>query len=80
LLTVADRNWQEVVAKVNAAQERRVDNMISRLDDSTRVLQMYAWVCTAVRKQVLMCSLLCACVCVCARARVRVRVRVRVHV
>jgi hypothetical protein len=26
--------------------------MISRLDDSTRVLQMYAWVCTAVRKQV----------------------------
>ncbi|EKX54199.1 hypothetical protein GUITHDRAFT_160834 [Guillardia theta CCMP2712] len=37
----------EVVNKVNNAQERRVDNMISRLDDSTRVLQMYAWVCTA---------------------------------
>eukprot|EP00802_Teleaulax_amphioxeia_P008870 Tamp_08881.p1 GENE.Tamp_08881~~Tamp_08881.p1 ORF type:complete len:538 (+),score=72.42 Tamp_08881:2-1615(+) len=43
---------QEVVNKVNAAQERRVDNMISRLDDSTRVLQMYAWVCKAVRAQV----------------------------
>jgi len=43
---------QEVVNKVNAAQERRVDNMISRLDDSTRVLQMYSWVCTAVRRQV----------------------------
>ena len=43
---------KEVVNKVNSAQERRVDNMISRLDDSTRVLQMYAWVCTAVRRQV----------------------------
>jgi len=43
---------QEVVNKVNAAQERRVDNMISRLDDATRILQMYSWVCTAVRRQV----------------------------
>jgi hypothetical protein len=40
------------VNKVNAAQERRVDNMISRLDDATRILQMYSWVCTAVRRQV----------------------------
>jgi hypothetical protein len=30
---------KEVVNKVNAARERRVDNMITRLDDSTRVLQ-----------------------------------------
>ena len=35
----ASRLRQEVIQKIQNAQERRVDNMISRLDDSTRVLQ-----------------------------------------
>lgn len=42
----------EVLNKVKNAQERRLDNMITRLDDSTRLLQMYAWVCNTVRSKV----------------------------
>jgi len=43
---------KEVINKVYAAQERRVDNMISRLDESTRVLAMYSNICSRVRKTV----------------------------
>jgi len=42
----------EVLNMVKNAQERRLDNMITRLDDSTRLLQMYAWVCNTVRSKV----------------------------
>ena len=50
-LAQLDSTREEVVQEVRRAPERRVDNIVTRLNDSARLLQMHAIIHQMVRKQ-----------------------------